>query len=56
MKEAIPTISRARRWRTTISAASSTPLSISRDGVIQKTKEQAEKDHENDHWDGETTE
>ena len=27
-----------------------------RDGVIHKTKEQAEQDHDNDHWDGETTE
>ena len=27
-----------------------------RDGVIHKTKEQAERDHDNDHWDGETTE
>jgi mannose-6-phosphate isomerase-like protein (cupin superfamily) len=27
-----------------------------RDGVIHKTKEQAERDHSNDHWDGETTE
>ena len=27
-----------------------------RDAVVHKTKEQAERDHENDHWDGETTE
>ena len=27
-----------------------------RDGVVHKTKEQAEADHDNDHWDGETTE
>jgi len=27
-----------------------------RDGVIHKTKEQSERDHDNDHWDGETTE
>jgi len=27
-----------------------------RDGVVHKTKEQAERDHDNDHWDGETTE
>lgn len=27
-----------------------------RDGVIHKTKDQAERDHENDHWDGVTTE
>ena len=27
-----------------------------RDGVVHKTKEQAERDHANDHWDGETTE
>ena len=27
-----------------------------RDGTVHKDKEQAERDHENDHWDGETTE
>ena len=27
-----------------------------RDGVVHTTKEQAEADHDNDHWDGETTE
>jgi mannose-6-phosphate isomerase-like protein (cupin superfamily) len=27
-----------------------------RDGVVHATKEQAERDHGNDHWDGETTE
>jgi mannose-6-phosphate isomerase-like protein (cupin superfamily) len=27
-----------------------------RDGIVHKTKEQAERDHANDHWDGETTE
>ena len=27
-----------------------------RDGTVHKTKEQAERDHANDHWDGETTE
>ena len=27
-----------------------------RDGVIHKDKDQAERDHDNDHWDGETTE
>ena len=27
-----------------------------RDGVVHKTKEDAERDHDNDHWDGETTE
>ena len=27
-----------------------------RDGVVHKTKAQAERDHDNDHWDGETTE
>lgn len=27
-----------------------------RDGVIHKDKVQAERDHNNDHWDGETTE
>ena len=27
-----------------------------RDGVVHPTKEQAERDHDNDHWDGETTE
>jgi mannose-6-phosphate isomerase-like protein (cupin superfamily) len=27
-----------------------------RDGVVHQTKEQAERDHANDHWDGETTE
>ena len=27
-----------------------------RHGVMHKTKEQAERDHANDHWDGETTE
>ena len=27
-----------------------------RDGVVHKTKAQAERDHANDHWDGETTE
>ena len=27
-----------------------------KDGVVHKTKEQAERDHDNDHWDGETTE
>ena len=27
-----------------------------RDAVVHKTKEQAERDHDNDHWDGETTE
>ena len=26
------------------------------DKVVHKTKEQAERDHDNDHWDGETTE
>lgn len=27
-----------------------------RDGVVHKTKEQAERDHDNDHWDGGTSE
>lgn len=27
-----------------------------KDGVVHKTKAQAEADHANDHWDGETTE
>ena len=27
-----------------------------KDKVVHKTKEQAERDHDNDHWDGETTE
>ncbi len=27
-----------------------------RDGVVHKTREQAEADHTSDHWDGETTE
>ena len=27
-----------------------------RDGVVHKDKAQAERDHANDHWDGETTE
>ncbi len=27
-----------------------------RDGVVHKTKEDAERDHDNDHWDGGTTE
>jgi mannose-6-phosphate isomerase-like protein (cupin superfamily) len=27
-----------------------------RDKVVHKTKEDAERDHDNDHWDGETTE
>ena len=27
-----------------------------RDGVVHRTKEQAERDHDDDHWDGETTE
>ena len=27
-----------------------------RDGIVHETKEQAERDHDNDHWDGETTE
>ena len=27
-----------------------------RDGVVHETKEQAERDHDDDHWDGETTE
>ena len=27
-----------------------------RDGVVHTDKEQAERDHDNDHWDGETTE
>jgi len=27
-----------------------------RDGVVHTTKEQAERDHDNDHWDGGTTE
>ena len=27
-----------------------------RDGIVHKDKEQAERDHDNDHWDGETTE
>ena len=27
-----------------------------RDGVVHKDKAQAEADHDNDHWDGETTE
>ena len=27
-----------------------------RDGVVHATKEQAGRDHDNDHWDGETTE
>lgn len=26
------------------------------DKVVHKTKEQADRDHDNDHWDGETTE
>ncbi len=27
-----------------------------RDGIVHSTKDQAERDHDNDHWDGETTE
>ena len=27
-----------------------------RDGVVHATRDQAERDHDNDHWDGETTE
>ncbi len=27
-----------------------------KDGVVHKDKAQADRDHENDHWDGETTE
>lgn len=27
-----------------------------RDGVVHKTREQAERDHASDHWDGDTTE
>jgi len=27
-----------------------------RDGIVHKTKEQADSDHDTDHWDGETTE
>ena len=27
-----------------------------RDGIVHKTKEDAERDHDNDHWDGGTTE
>lgn len=27
-----------------------------RDGTVHKDKDQAERDHDNDHWDGETTE
>ena len=27
-----------------------------RDGVVHATREKAERDHDNDHWDGETTE
>jgi oxalate decarboxylase/phosphoglucose isomerase-like protein (cupin superfamily) len=27
-----------------------------KDKVVHKTKEDAERDHDNDHWDGETTE
>ncbi len=27
-----------------------------RDGVVHRTKEDAERDHDNDHWDGGTTE
>jgi mannose-6-phosphate isomerase-like protein (cupin superfamily) len=27
-----------------------------KDGTVHKDKEQAERDHDNDHWDGETTE
>ena len=27
-----------------------------RDGVVHRDKAQADRDHENDHWDGETTE
>jgi mannose-6-phosphate isomerase-like protein (cupin superfamily) len=27
-----------------------------RDGVVHKTREQAERDHDNDEWEGETTE
>jgi mannose-6-phosphate isomerase-like protein (cupin superfamily) len=27
-----------------------------KDGIVHKTKEQAEADHDNDHWDGETSE
>jgi mannose-6-phosphate isomerase-like protein (cupin superfamily) len=27
-----------------------------KDGVVHRDKEQAERDHDNDHWDGETTE
>jgi mannose-6-phosphate isomerase-like protein (cupin superfamily) len=27
-----------------------------KDGVVHKDKEQAERDHDNDHWDGETSE
>jgi mannose-6-phosphate isomerase-like protein (cupin superfamily) len=27
-----------------------------RDGVVHKDKDQAERDHDNDHWDGETSE
>lgn len=27
-----------------------------RDGIVHRDKDQAERDHDNDHWDGETTE
>jgi oxalate decarboxylase/phosphoglucose isomerase-like protein (cupin superfamily) len=27
-----------------------------KDGIVHRDKEQAERDHDNDHWDGETTE
>jgi mannose-6-phosphate isomerase-like protein (cupin superfamily) len=27
-----------------------------KDGVVHRDKAQAERDHDNDHWDGETTE
>jgi len=27
-----------------------------RDGIVHKTREDADRDHDNDHWDGETTE
>ena len=32
------------------------PARASSDGVVHKTREQAEADHANDHWDGETSE
>ncbi len=50
--------------RHNVLASGDTPLKLytlygppeHRDGVVHRDKAQAERDHDNDHWDGETTE